>query len=464
MWAPTHLASRMNGVRPRGAVGDSTRDRLATLDTLLSAKPTRDPIEPSMSIKIIGVSHKTAPVDVREQLAVDAEQLPTTLHALATDTGLAEVLILSTCNRTELYCNVAPGAEVDPLDWLVRRNGVDPAVLESHLYTLHEEHAVRHALRVACGLDSMVLGEPQILGQLKQAYQAAVGQGTAGKILNRLFQHSFYVAKQIRTQTAIGENPVSVAFAAVKLGVQIHGDLSNKTALLVGAGDTITLVAHHLRSNNIAELIIANRTLERSQELASRVNGRAVTLNELPANLARADIVISSTASRLPLITEGAVRAALKTRRGAPMFIVDLAVPRDVEPSVAKVSDVYLYTVDDLNRVVGENTQLREAAAAEAEEMVNIQAQSYMDWLQTQDSTQTIVAIRAHADNLKEQQLHKARRRLAAGDDPADVLATLANGLVNQLLHKPTLKIREAAMDGHNEFVRIARDLLDPPD
>ncbi len=414
-----------------------------------------------MSIKIIGVSHKTAPVDVREQLVVDAEQLPRTLHELSEDTGLSEVLILSTCNRTELYCNVAPDTDADPLAWLVRHHGIDPAILESHLYTLDEEHAVRHALRVACGLDSMVLGEPQILGQLKQAYQAAVGQGTAGKILNRLFQHSFYVAKQIRTHTAIGENPVSVAYAAVKLGVQIHGDLSDKTALLVGAGDTITLVAHHLRTNKIADLIIANRSVERSQELASRVNGKAVTLNELPANLGAADILISSTASRLPLITKPAVDAALKTRHGAPMFIVDLAVPRDVDPEVAELKDVYLYTVDDLNQVVSENTRLREAAAAEAEEMVNIQAQSYMDWLQTQDSTQTIVAIRARADDLKDKQLDKAHRRLAAGDDPAAVLSSLANGLVNQFLHKPTMKIREAAMDGQDDIVRIARDILD---
>ncbi len=416
-----------------------------------------------MSIRIIGVSHKTAPIDVREQLAVDAEQLPDALQGLVTDTGLSEALILSTCNRTELYYDLKSDIHGHPLEWLVRYNGVDPTALESHLYTLDEEHAVRHALRVACGLDSMVLGEPQILGQLKQAYQAAVGQGTAGKILNRLFQHSFYVAKQIRTQTTIGENPVSVAFAAVKLGKQIHGDLSNKTALLVGAGDTITLVAHHLRSNDIAELIIANRTLERSQELAKRCNGHAVTLDELPNRLASADIVISSTASRLPLITEGAVRAALKTRRGAPMFIVDLAVPRDVETGAGEVSDVYLYTVDDLNQVVGENSRLREAAASEAEEMINIQAQSYMDWLQSQDSTQTIVAIRARADDLKEQQLDKARRRLAAGDDPDAVLSNLANGLVNRLLHEPTVKIREAAMDGRDEIVRIARDILDSP-
>lgn len=415
-----------------------------------------------MSITIIGVSHKTAPVDVREQLAIDPEQLQNTLHNLAEDTGISEVLILSTCNRTELYYNVTSEDYGDPLAWLVHQNRMDLGVLEPHLYRLNQEHAVRHALRVACGLDSMVLGEPQILGQLKQAYQAAVNQSTAGKILNRLFQHSFYVAKQIRTRTAIGENPVSVAYAAVKLGIQIHGDLSNKTALLIGAGDTITLVAHHLRSNNCADIIIANRTLEGAQKLASRVNGKAVTLNELPETLATADILISSTASRLPVITQRAVDAALKTRRGEPIFIVDLAVPRDVEPGVTELRDVYLYTVDDLNQVVGDNTRLREAAAAEAEEVINIQAQLYMDWLQTQDSTQTIVSIRANADGLKNQQLKKAHRRLAAGDDPVAVMSTLANSLVNQLLHRPTVKIREAAVDGEDEVVRIARDLLDP--
>ncbi len=415
-----------------------------------------------MSITIIGVSHKTAPVDVREQLAIDPEQLQSTLHNLAEDTGISEVLILSTCNRTELYYNVTSEDCGDPLAWLVHQNRMDLGVLEPHLYRLNQEHAVRHALRVACGLDSMVLGESQILGQLKQAYQAAVNQSTAGKILNRLFQHSFYVAKQIRTRTAIGENPVSVAYAAVKLGIQIHGDLSNKTALLIGAGDTITLVAHHLRSNNCADIIIANRTLEGAQKLASRVNGKAVTLNELPETLATADILISSTASRLPVITQRAVDTALKTRRGEPIFIVDLAVPRDVEPGVTELRDVYLYTVDDLNQVVGDNTRLREAAATEAEEVINIQAQLYMDWLQTQDSTQTIVSIRANADDLKNQQLKKAHRRLAAGDDPVAVMSTLANSLVNQLLHRPTVKIREAAVDGEDEVVRIARDLLDP--
>ena len=415
-----------------------------------------------MPIRIFGISHKTAPIDVRERLAVAADQLPEALDGLVQNSAVSEALILSTCNRTEMYCNIDPEAGEYPFEWLVRYNNVEASVLASHSYTLEEENAVRHALRVACGLDSMVVGEPQILGQLKQAYQAAVGQGTAGKMLNRLFQHSFYVAKQIRTQTAIGENPVSVAFAAVKLAKQIHGDLSDKTALLVGAGDTISLVAHHLRRNKIADLIIANRTLGRSEELAARVDGRPTTLGNLPQHLAAADIIVSSTASRLPLITAGAVRAASTTRRQAPLFIVDLAVPRDVEPTAGEVPDVYLYSVDDLNHVIGENARLREDAATQAEEMINIQAQLYMDWLQSQDSTHAIVAIRNQAESVKAQLLEKARRRLAAGDDAEKVITTLANGLVNRLLHTPTTRIREAAVDGRDEIVRVARDILDP--
>ncbi len=415
-----------------------------------------------MPIRVLGVSHKTAPIDVREQIALNPDQLPSALQGLVQDSGVSEALILSTCNRTELYCDLNSNAFGHPLEWMVRYSGIDASILESHVYTLDNEHAVRHALRVACGLDSMVVGEPQILGQVKQAYRAAVDQGTAGKILNKLFQHSFFVAKQIRTQTSIGENPVSVAYVAVQLAKQIHGDLSDKTALLVGAGDTITLVAHHLRSNNIANLIIANRTVSRAQELATRFDAIPARLTDLPQHLATADIVVSSTASRLPLITAAAVRTALAARRQAPMFIVDLAVPRDVEPSTAQLADVYLYSVDDLNRVVGENARLREGATAQAEEMINIQAQSYMDWLQCQDSTQTIVAIRNEAERLKEQFLDKARRRLAAGDDAEAVITALANGLVNRWLHKPTLKIREAAVDGQDEIVRIARDILTP--
>jgi len=413
-----------------------------------------------MAIKILGVSHKTAPIAIRERVAVDPERLPDALHGLVRDGGASEALILSTCNRTEVYCKVDDQSLRHPLDWLVRFNGVDPRDVASHVYTYDEENAVRHALRVACGLDSMVLGEPQILGQLKQAYRIAVGQGTAGKLLNRLFQHSFFVAKQVRTRTAIGENPVSVAYAAVKLARQIHGDLSDKTALLIGAGETITLVAHHLQTHHIKQLKVANRTLARSQELAERTGGSAIALDDLPDHLAEADIIVSSTAARLPLITEGAIRNASKARRQAPMFIVDLAVPRDVEPGAAEVENVYLYSVDDLNHVISENSRLREAAANEAEEMINIQAQSYMDWLAGQDSTETIVAIRAHADIARRELVEKARRRLDAGDDPAAVIDAFGNALVARLMHGPTVRIREAAQDGRDDIVRLAHDLL----
>ena len=417
-----------------------------------------------MPIRIFGVNHRTAPIDIREKLAVGADRLGPALRTLAQRRGINEGLILSTCNRTELYCDLEHPAPDHPLDWLLKFNGMEAAALESHIYTFNEEYAVRHALRVACGLDSMVLGEPQILGQLKQAYQAAAGHGATGKILNKLFQHSFYVAKQVRTQTAIGENPVSVAYIAVKLAQQIHGELHNKTALLVGAGETITLVAHHLRRHGIGALIFANRTLHRSEKLAKRFSGRALSLDTLPAQLARADIIVSSTSSRLPLITAGAIRNAIVERRQDPMFIVDLAVPRDVEAASGEIPDVYLYSVDDLNHVVSENTKLRAAAAEQAEEMINIHAQSFMDWLQTQDYAKTIVAVRANAEHAKRELLDKARRRLAAGDDADAVLANLASSLTNRFLHTPTIKIREAAVDGQEEIVRIAKDLLDPAD
>ena len=417
-----------------------------------------------MPLRIFGISHKTAPIDVRERVAVDPERLPQALEGLVSEGGAEEALILSTCNRTELYCRLDDKENRHPLNWLLHFSGMKNAEIDSHLYTHDQEFAVRHALRVACGLDSMVLGEPQILGQLKQAYRSAVGQGTAGKLLNRLFQHSFYVAKQVRTETAIGENPVSVAFAAVKLSKQIHGDLSDKSALLVGAGETVSLVAHHLKRHGIGRIVVANRTLQNSQDLAARIDGRAVTLTQLPQELSGADIVVSSTASRLPIITAGAVKHALAERHEAPMFLVDLAVPRDIEAQAADLKDVYLYSVDDLNQVVGENSRLRAAAATDAEDMINLQAQSYMDWLAAQDSTKTISEIRGNAQSTKSILLEKAHRRLRAGAPAEAVIDELANGLTNKFLHQPTVRIREAALEGEDEIVRLARELLKPAD
>lgn len=414
-----------------------------------------------MAIIIFGLSHRTAPIEVRERVALDAAQLPEALHAAIRVGEVNEALILSTCNRTEFYCAGPRPANRQLADWLVQYKALEPQLVATHFYTLEDQHAIRHALRVAAGLDSLVLGEPQILGQLKQAYQTALNIGTAGKHLNKLMQYAFAIAKTIRTETAIGETPVSVAYAAVRLARQIHGDLAHKRALLIGAGETVALVATHLRRQQIGVLVIANRTLAHAVDVAREFGGTPIALADIPRHLHEADIVVASTASRLPIVTRAAVESASKARRHEPMFIVDLAVPRNVEPSTGELDDVYLYTVDDLNHIITENKELRQSAAAQAEEIVNIRAQGYMDWLQALDGDATIVAYRRQAAAYKQELLQKAERRLAAGEDPQVVLAGFANRLLNKLTHAPTAKIREASIDGRTELIELARELLD---
>lgn len=435
--------------------------RRARTSTRRQYAPPSGQLQTGMPIIIFGLNHKTAPIAVREQVALDAEQMPHALHTLVSHPGVSEALILSTCNRTELYCAANLDANRPLTDWLVQYKALSAEFVAPHCYTLLDEQAIKHTLKVACGLDSMVLGEPQILGQLKQAYHLAVGAGTTGKQLNKLMQYAFSIAKKVRTETAIGETPVSVAYAAVRLARQIHGDLTTKTALLIGAGDTITLVANHLHAQHIKHLIIANRSLERSTALAAQFNAKAIALSELPQYLPAADIIVSSTASRLPLIAKTDIVKASKARRYRPMFIVDLAVPRDVEPGVADLDDVYLYTVDDLNSVITENMELRNAAALQAEEIVNNHTRGYLDWLQGQDGTATIVAYRRRAEAVKEELLAKAQRRLATGEDPKEVMSGLANALVNKLIHHPTAKIREATIDGRIDMIESARELFD---
>jgi glutamyl-tRNA reductase len=414
-----------------------------------------------MPIIVYGVSHKTAPIDVREKVAFDATELPAALSGARDAAGAREAVILSTCNRTELYLAAErlPGRQL--AEWMVRFKALEPALVDGHFYQYDGPEAVRHTLRVACGLDSMVLGEPQILGQLKQAYQASEAGGGVGKTLGKLMQYAFTVAKKVRTETAIGQTPVSVAYAAVRLARQIHGELGSKTALLIGAGDTISLVANHLRSQQLGRMIIANRTLARSEELAAELGGEPVPLTELAQHLPAADIVVSSTASPLPIINTAAVKAAIKKRRYAPMFLVDLAVPRDIEPGVGELDDVYLYTVDDLNNVITENMELRQLAAAQAEEIVSLHAQHFLDWLQSLDGNATIIAYRRQAEATRDVLLAKAERQLAAGEEPLQVLKQLAATLVNKLVHHPTAKIREATIEGRPELVLAARELLD---
>ena len=411
-----------------------------------------------MTLFILGLSHKTAPVEVREKVAFDLAQLPSALGALNACPGVTEALILSTCNRTELYCDIDEAAVREPLTWLTQYRNIGSHDIEPHLYHLDSEQAVRHALRVAAGLDSLVVGEPQILGQLKDAYRTAVDAGTVGKFLNRLMQFSFSTAKMIRSETDIGNTPVSVAYAAVKLAQQIHGSLESRSALLIGAGDTISLVANHLAGARIGKLVVANRSLENAQHLAARVNATAVELADITSHLTAVDIVVSSTASRLPIVTRGIIEVAMKQRGYEPMFIVDLAIPRDVEASVGELEDVYLYTVDDLEHVISSNLKLRHEAAAQAEEMVHLQVRDYMEWLKIQGSGATIAAYRTQGERVRDELMDKARARLARGDDPAAVLESLAHTLTNKLMHHPTAGLRQSG--SREDYVRTARDLL----
>ncbi len=418
-----------------------------------------------MAIVVFGLNHRTAPVAVRERIFFQKGELVRAMRELNNVAEVSESVILSTCNRTEIYCLLLEASYTRANEWLCYRMGMSTAELKPYLFALFETEAVRHLLRVACGLDSMILGEPQILGQLKSAYQIARDAGTVDSFLSRLFEHAFTVAKQVRTDTAIGDSPVSVAFAAVRLAEQIFGDLSNQTALLIGAGETIELVASHLHDKRLSRVIVANRSLDRAQAIASQYRGYAISLSDLPVHLAEADIVVSSTGSSLPILGKGAVERALRQRRHRPVFLVDLAVPRDIEAEISELQDVYLYTVDDLENVIQENLRSRQFAARQAEEIVVSQVHQYMDWVKSLDAVSTICDLRQKASLLRDEAMAKARRQLARGDTPAEVLENLANILTNKLVHLPSVKLREASAQGRGEVLQAARELfeLDEP-
>jgi glutamyl-tRNA reductase len=412
-----------------------------------------------MPLLALGLNHLTAPVDVRERVAFAPERLGLALRDLLDRGGAREAAILSTCNRTELYCGLKGGDDRQVAEWLGDYHLLRKGDLQPYLYRHTEQRAVRHILRVASGLDSLVLGEPQILGQVKAAYQAANSAGTLGSLLERLFQHTFAVAKQVRTDTRIGASPVSVAFAAVGLARQIFADLPKRTALLIGAGDTIELVARHLHENGVGRLIVANRTLERAHALVAPFGGYAIALDEIPAHLGEADIVIAATASPGLMLDAARVRACLRQRRRRPMFMVDLAVPRDIDPAVVDLDDVYLYTVDDLKDIIQENLRSRQAAAEQAEEIIDHQVEHFMAWLRAQDSVAHIRALRQRAETVRDEALARARRQLAQGKDPAEVLECFANLLTNKLMHSPCAGLREAAARGDVEMLNLIKML-----
>ena len=414
-----------------------------------------------MTLIAFGINHKTAPVDIREKVAFAPEKMEQALHQCINNGTVSEAAIVSTCNRTELYTNINEESDFNSLlEWFCQYHNLDKENVEPYIYLHSNNDAVQHILRVASGLDSLVLGEPQILGQIKDAYSTANQAGTIGRQLNRLFQHTFSVAKKVRTDTAIGANPVSVAFAAVSLSKRIFADLSKHTALLIGAGETTELVAQHLANQGVNKMIVANRTVERAQTLANKFDAEAIALSDMPARLVEADIIIASTASQLPILGKGAVERALKQRKHRPIFMVDIAVPRDIEPEVSELDDVYLYTVDDLQEVIEEGRQSREEAAIQAEEIVLNQVEHFMGWLRSLEGIDTIRSFREQAEQKRDEQLTAAQKQLAAGKDPEQVINDLARTLTNKLIHEPSAQLNQAAHSGRKELLDTARELF----
>nr|VFK36928.1 MAG: glutamyl-tRNA reductase [Candidatus Kentron sp. SD]VFK40575.1 MAG: glutamyl-tRNA reductase [Candidatus Kentron sp. SD]VFK80218.1 MAG: glutamyl-tRNA reductase [Candidatus Kentron sp. SD] len=417
-----------------------------------------------MPLFAFGINHNTASAAVRERVTFAPEELPRALRELVARDDVEEAVILCTCNRTDLYCGLGDGNGEDVVDWFRRVHGLTPGEVRRHFYTHRARQAARHMMRVASGLDSMVMGEPQILGQIKNAYNTACRCGTIGHVLGRLFQYTFSVAKQVRTDTTIGKSPVSVAFAAVTLARQILGELAPLSTLLIGAGETIELLARHLKGMGTRRLIIANRTLENAHHLAREFDGHAIGLQEIPRYLSEVDMVFSATASREIVLPLGEVISAIGKRRRRPVYMVDIAIPRDIDPAVGELEDVYLYTVDDLGEVIEENLRSRQDAAHQAEEIIDIQVNRFMGWLGILNVVPTIRAFRSKNETARDQVLRKAKRMLTAGTPPDDVLDFLATTLTNKLLHQPTVQLRRAGFDGRGELANAARILFDIAD
>lgn len=413
-----------------------------------------------MTLFAVGINHNTAPVAVRERLAFPADSLPSSLKSFWNHDAINGAAILSTCNRTEFYYQTEDKDDNMLVEWIADSKKILPNEFTPYLYQHTDSHSIRHMFRVACGLDSMVLGEPQILGQMKNAYQAAYDAGTLSKILGKLFHHTFSAAKKVRTDTAIGSSPVSVAFAAVQLAQQIFDSLSEQSALLIGAGETIELTARHLSQNNIGQIIIANRTYDKAHALASQFNGYAIDFTEIPNHLAEADIVVSSTASQLPILGKGSVESAIKKRKRKPMFMVDLAVPRDIEPEVEQLRDVYMYTVDDLQNTIDQNIDSRRKAARQAEEIIDTQVEHFLAWMRSQSAQTVISDIRSQADIIKQQTLEKALQQLQSGRSANEVVQLLAHSLTNKLIHTPSAQLREAGANERHDLITAAKEIF----
>ncbi|MGJ8682238.1 glutamyl-tRNA reductase [Paraglaciecola sp.] len=413
-----------------------------------------------MTLIAFGINHKTASIELREKIAFSPDAIVDALAMLGQRTGAKESVIVSTCNRTEIYAQVEQ-SQVDSIaTWLAEFHGVDSREIQNNSYLHIQQQAIHHIMRVACGLDSLMLGEPQILGQVKQAFTDAKNSGVIQSDFERLFQHTFSVAKRVRNETEIGANAVSVAYASVQLAKHIFSSLDKSRVLLIGAGDTIELVAKHLSEQGVKSLTVANRTLARAQAIAEPLGGSVLTLAQIPSHLKDADIVISSTASQLPIIGKGLVQSALKERKHKPMFLVDLAVPRDVEAEVAELDDAYLYTVDDLQQIVEKNLASRQDAAVLANEMVEQQVELFLQWQQSQSSIDVLKSFREQSESQKDMLVNRAVNQLADGKHAEQVLIELANKLTNSLIHAPTKALKKAASEQDAQSLSILKDAL----
>jgi len=412
-----------------------------------------------MSLKILGLNHSTAPVEIREQVIYSGEDLPLALDALMKLDGVQEAIVLSTCNRTEFYVSASDDGIASIKQWLRSDRGLGSDV-EQALFTLEGDAAIKHLFRVACGLESMVLGEPQILGQLKDAFRHADQQGVLGPTLTRLFHHTFSVAKKVRTDTEIGSSPVSVAYAAVSLADQFFAGFSKHTALLIGAGMTIRLVAQHLVGKGIGRLFVANRDIGRAQALASEFGGYALPLSEIEGTLQDADILISSTASPNVIVTREQMVRAIKSRKRRPVFAVDIAVPRDLDPEISQLSDVYLYTVDDLDKVILQGQSNREAAVVDAQQILEDETRRYLDIERGKNVAPLITALRDHGAAVRDEVLKKGLRQLRKGSDSEEVLEYVTSALLKKFLHQPSVRLREAGEDSDAAFIAMARELF----
>jgi glutamyl-tRNA reductase len=417
-----------------------------------------------MALITLGLSHHSAPVEARERLAFTEADLPAALARLRALPGVEEAAILSTCNRTEILAITAADDEGRLMEWWRRELNAPQDYIHQFVYTHRDQAAVLHSLRVASGLDSMIVGEPQILGQMKQSYATAQSQRVLGPVLSRLFQHAFQVAKLARSQTQVGAHPVSVAYAAVQMAKRIFSDFRETTALLIGAGETVQLLARHLRGQGVQRLIVANRSLDKAEKLAREVQGYAIPLTDLGSYLPDVDLLVSSTAARGHILDRSAMELALKKRRRKPVFMIDLAMPRDIDPRIGQLEDVYLYTLDDLRDVVQDNMKARTEAAKQAEVLIAEYALEFAHWLEGRDAGATIAQIRGKARSHRDDVLAKARKRLANGASAEDVMAFVADTLSNKLLHAPSSQLRAASSVEQAMLVTSARKLFDLPD